>query len=37
MALGHDDTDKVYDRLIVPTLHRLGITPIRIGTETALL
>lgn len=30
MALGHQDTDKVYDDLIAPTLRNRGVTPIRI-------
>ena len=30
MALGREDTDKVYDALISPTLRKKGVTPIRI-------
>lgn len=30
MALGHEDTDKVYDDLIVPTLKDMKVRPIRI-------
>jgi nucleoside 2-deoxyribosyltransferase len=30
MAFGHEDTDRVYDRLIVPTLRNKQIDPIRV-------
>lgn len=30
MALGHRDTDNVYDQLISPTLHKLNVTSTRI-------
>jgi hypothetical protein len=30
MALGHEDTDKVYDDLIIPTLRDRKVRPIRI-------